>query len=92
MWEKSERNTWEQKIYCDRSDRSGPTASLFDQTGLGDRSDSDKATASFWEKGIYTPHPHPFVSADAITFQTHLWVVRALEKVLPNLSLWDLSD
>ena len=35
---------------ADRSDRSGPTASLFEPTGLtgpGDRSDSDRATASF---------------------------------------------
>ena len=37
----------------DRSDRSGPTASLFEQTGLtglgdrSDRSDSDRETASF---------------------------------------------
>ena len=35
---------------ADRSDRSGPTASLFEPTGLtdlGDRSDSDRATTSF---------------------------------------------
>ena len=63
---------------ADRSDRSGPTASLFDLTGLtglgdrSDRSDSDKETASFLERGIYTPHPHPFMGVDAITFQSHL--------------------
>ena len=35
---------------ADRSDRSGPTASLFELiglTGLWDRSDSDRETASF---------------------------------------------
>ena len=38
---------------ADRSDRSGPTASLFEPTGLtglgdrSDRSDSDRATTSF---------------------------------------------
>ena len=35
---------------ADRSDRSGPTASLFESTGLtglGDWYDSDRATASF---------------------------------------------
>ena len=38
---------------ADRSDRSGPTASLFELTGLAglgeqsDRSDSDRASASF---------------------------------------------
>ena len=56
----------------------GPTASLFEPTGLtdlwdrSDRSNSDRATASFLERGIYTLHPHSFVGADTITFQSHL--------------------
>ena len=56
----------------------GPMASKFKPTGLtsmGDRSDrsnSDRATGSVLERGIYTPHPHPFVGADVITFQSHL--------------------
>ena len=56
--ERNQRETLEQKIPrgtgltgpADRSDRSGPTASLFELiglTGLGDRSDSDREMASF---------------------------------------------
>ena len=81
--EKNQRETLEQKKPrgtgltgpADRSDRSIPTTSKFKQTGLtglNDRSDSDREMASFLERGIYTPHPHPFVGADAITFQSHL--------------------
>ena len=84
--EKNQRETLRRRIPsvtgltgpADRSDRSGPTASLFEPTGLtglgnrSNRSNTDRATASFCERGIYTQHPHPFVGADAITFQSHL--------------------
>ena len=103
--EKSERNTWAEKPRgtgltgpADWSDRSIPTASKFKPIGLtglhdrSDRSDSDRETASFWERGIYTPHPHPFVGADTITFQSHFWALKSTWEVLPNLSLWDLSE
>ena len=73
-FEKNQKETLGRKIPsvtgltgpADRSDWSGPTASLFEPTSLtgpgdrSDRSDSDRATASFLERGIYTPHPHPF--------------------------------
>ena len=59
--EKNQKETLGRKILsvtsltgpADRSDRSGPTASLFEPTGLtgrmdrSDRSNSDRATASF---------------------------------------------
>ena len=45
---------------------------------------TDRAMASFLERGMYTLYPHPFGCADAITILSHLWAVWALEKSSPT--------
>ena len=64
-----------------------PNGYNFKVTGLRDRSDrsnTDRTTASFMRRGIYAPWLHPFVGADARTFQNILRALWALGESSPT--------
>ena len=78
----------------------GPIASLFEPTGLtglGDRSDrsggpvwpvcTDRAMASFWEWGIYTPQLSSLRAAGSLTF-LELLEAKSWPASSPQHSLW----